>query len=112
MLALILKILLSAAMITLVTWIVRRDTQLAGFVMALPISTMIALVLTQAEYRDPATSTALAKSIFFATPLSLLFFVPFLLAEQLRLSFWLQYASGVALLGLGYYLHRVITGLL
>jgi len=41
-------------------------------------------------------------------PVSLLFFVPFLLAEKLNISFWQSYSAGVGLLIIGFFLHKAI----
>jgi hypothetical protein len=102
----------SATVIAFASWLARKNPQLAGFVVALPISTMLVLALSHAEFNDPAASIKLAKSIFSAIPLSLLFFVPFLLAERLSWSFWVQYGVGTGLLAVGYLLHRLVVPLL
>jgi hypothetical protein len=107
-----LNLVISALVISLTSWLARKSPQLAGFIVALPISTMLVLALSHAELEDPVASVQLAKSIFAAIPLTLLFFVPFLLADRLGWSFWAQYATGTALLGVGYGLHRLIAPLL
>jgi hypothetical protein len=48
----------------------------------------------------------MARSILVALPITLLFFVPFLMRD--RFSFWGAYALGCALLPLGYWVHRLI----
>jgi hypothetical protein len=54
----------------------------------------------------------LAKSIFAAIPVTMAFFVPFLLSERLGLSFWQAYGLGVLTLCLGFLAHRAVVGLL
>ena len=56
-----------------------------------------------------ATSILLAQSIVIAIPISLSFFIPFLLSDRLSLSFWQAYALGCAALPLGFFVHRVVT---
>jgi hypothetical protein len=102
------KILIAASVISLSSWLAGRQPRLAGFLIALPISSMLALVLFQVEYRDPIRAVAFAKSILVAVPLSLLFFVPFLLAERLRWDFWGLYVAGIVLLAAGYFAHKAL----
>ena len=108
----LINLALSATIISIVTWVSNKNPSLGGFLVALPISTMLVLGFSHAEYQDPVASIKLAKSIFAAIPLSLLFFVPFLFAERLGWSFWVQYGVGTGLLGAGYLIHRVVAPML
>lgn len=103
------KIIISAVLISFVSWLSGKKTVLAGFLTALPITTLIALAFSKFQWNDPKQSVLYAKSIFVAIPVSLLFFIPFLLAEKLQLNFWQCYLSGVVLLGLGYFMHTYIA---
>lgn len=89
------KLLLSASVISFSSTLAGRRPDLAGWLIALPISSMIALALTQAEFRDTARSVAFARSILVGVPLSLTFFLPFVFADRIRLSFWWLYGMGV-----------------
>ncbi len=100
----VLNTLVSAAVIALVAWLSRKYPVAAGFIVALPIATMLVLPLSYLQHRDSASVFTMARSIVVALPVTLLFFVPFLLRE--RLSFWGAYGLGCALLPLGYLLHR------
>jgi len=102
------KILLSAILIAFVSWLSGRDTKLAGFLTAMPLVSMIAIAFSQAQFKDSAQSVEYAKSIFTAIPLSLLFFVPFLLAKHISLPFWGLYFCGVAAVFVGYLIHQKI----
>jgi hypothetical protein len=103
------KVLIAAVLISLSSWLAGRQPRLAGFLIALPISSMFALALFYFEYRDPARGAEFARSILAGVPLSLLFFVPFLFAGQLRWNFWWLYLSGIALLAVGFFIHRAIV---
>jgi hypothetical protein len=92
------KILVSGLTIALCSWLAGRSPRLAGLIIALPLNTLLVLVFTQAEYGDPARSVELARGVFSGVFISLLFFVPFLLAEKLKLGFWFCYASGIGLI--------------
>ena len=109
MVLLIGKTLVAAILISFVSWLSGKKTALAGFLTALPLTTLLALAFSHWEYSDTKQSVEYAKSIFIAVPISLLFFVPFLLAEKLNLGFWTCYLIGVALLGVAYFLHSSIV---
>lgn len=99
------KIIAAAILISFVSWLSGKKTGLAGFLTALPLTTMLALAFSQVEWGDPKQSVAYAKSVFVAVPVSLLFFVPFLFAEKMQLGFWQCYSLGVVFLGVGYFIH-------
>ena len=103
------KTLFAAAIISFVSWLSGKKVGLAGFLTALPLTTLLSLAFSQMEWKDSAQSVEYAKSIFVAIPISLLFFVPFLLASKLNLSFWSCYLSGVALLAVGYFIHSYVS---
>ena len=102
----LLNTLISAVVIGLVAWMSRRYPSTAGFIVALPLATMLVLPLAYLQHRDADSVFEMARSILVALPITLLFFVPFLMKD--RLSFWGAYAIGCALLPLGYFLHRAI----
>jgi uncharacterized membrane protein len=102
------KVATSAIIISFVSWLSGKNTGLAGFLTALPVVTLLALAFSQMQWQDQAQSVEYAKSVFYAIPLTLLFFVPFLLAQKLNLSFWACYFTGIALLILGYFIHRTL----
>lgn len=102
------KVLLSGIIISFVSWLSGKKVGLAGFLTALPLTTLLALVFSHVEWKDTAQSVAYAKSIFIAIPVTLLFFVPFLLAHKFNLNFWVCYSSGIALLGVGYFFYTHI----
>jgi uncharacterized membrane protein (GlpM family) len=98
----VIKVFVSAGMIALVSWLAKKNTPLAGFLTALPMTTILALAFTHQQWRDPALSVEYAKSIFFAVPATMTFFIPFLLAQRLNLGFWSCFFSGLFLLLISY----------
>jgi len=82
---------------------------LAGFLTALPLTTLLALVFSQLEWGNSDQSVEYAKSVFIAVPISLLFFAPFLLANKFQLNFWSCYFIGIGLLFVGYLIHANLT---
>ena len=104
-----LNLLVSASVISFSAWLSRRFPALAGFLVAMPVASLLVLPLSYREHGDPASSILLAKSIFFAIPVSLMFFLSFLFAERLGLSFWQAYGLGALALPVGYVAHRLVT---
>ncbi len=83
MMPIVLNIALTSILLSLVLWVSKKNPILGGFILSLPLSTLIVLALSKIQNDDPGNTTLLAKSIFIGVPASLLFFVPFLLAERL-----------------------------
>ena len=99
------KTIVAAVLISFVSWLSGKKTGLAGFLTALPLTTLLALAFSHMEWGDAKQSAEYAKSVFVAIPVSLLFFIPFLMASKLNLGFWTCYSSGIVLLGAGYFIH-------
>lgn len=97
---------LSSALISTVLWVARTNPVLGGFILSLPLTTMVALALSRITGAEPGNTFELAKSTFLAVPLSLVFFVPFLFGH--KLSFWTAYGLGTALLFVAYIVHQTI----
>jgi len=99
------KTVLAAILIGFVSWLSGKKIGMAGFLTALPLTTLLALAFSHMEWGDSKQSVEYAKSVFVAIPVSLLFFVPFLLAQKFNLNFWTCYSMGIFLLGMGYLIH-------
>lgn len=104
----ILKFSIASAIITLSSWLAGKRPDLAGFIIALPVASLIALAFSFAEHRDAEASITFAKSILIGVPVSWLFFAPFFLAERLNLGFVTCYVAGLILLTGGFFLHQYI----
>ena len=103
---LVLNTIVSAVVIGFVAWFSRRYPIVGGFVVAMPLATMLVLPLSYLQHRDATSVFEMARSILVALPITLLFFMPFLLRE--RTSFWGAYLLGCALLPVGYFVHRAV----
>ena len=106
------KTLLAGLIIAFSSWLAGQNPKMAGFIIALPIASLIAIAYTYYEHDNAANSILYAKSILIAVPVSYLFFVPFFFAKQLGNNFWLIYGSGILLLVLGYFIHKFIVNFL
>ena len=107
-----LNMIVSAMVISFASWLAGRLPNLAGFFVALPLATMLVLPLSYREHGSAENSILLAKSIFVAIPVTLAFFLPFLVAGRFGLGFWQAYALGCLALPIGFVLHRVVTRVL
>ncbi len=105
----VLNILVSASVISFAAFLSGRHPASAGFVVALPLATMLVLPLSFLQHGNEANTVLMAKSILVAIPISLSFFLPFLLAERLALSFWSAYFFGCLALPIAFFVHRALT---
>lgn len=106
------KTIVAAILISFVSWLSGKKIGLAGFLTALPLTTLLALAFSHMEWGDSKQSVEYAKSVFVAIPVSLLFFIPFLLANKFNLNFWTCYGVGIVLLGAGYFVHTYLSKLI
>ena len=106
----VLNTLVSALVIGVAAWLSRRYPVTAGFVIALPLATLLVLPLAYLQHRDAGSAFQMARSVLVALPITVLFFIPFLMRD--RFSFWGAYALGCALLPVGYFVHRAIMRVL
>jgi len=104
----ILKILLSASIIAGISWYAGKNPSLAGFLIALPIVSVLAISFSYFQYRDMEKINQFASSIVVSIPLSLLFFIPFILNRWLKWGFFPILLLGFILLFVGYLIHSRI----
>ena len=106
--AFVVKLIVSATLIAFASWLAGRKPILAGFIIALPLTSMLAIVFSYLEYKSIEKTNEFAVSILAAVPLSLFFFIPFLLNKWIKLSFPASYILGVVFLGFAYLIHTAI----
>jgi len=104
----ILKILLSGLVIAFASWLAGKKPILAGFIVALPLMSILSIVFSYAQYRDMEKINQFALSIFAAVPLSLTFFIPFLINKWLKLNFTATFLLALSCLGAAYAIHTLI----
>ena len=106
------KVLLAAFVIAFASWLSGKKPELSGFIIALPIASIIAIVFSYLEHKNTEHSVIFAKSILIGVTISYLFFIPFFFAKSLNMNFWIIYGIGLTLLIIGYFLHKYITSLI
>jgi len=102
------KIIVSGIVIAYVSWLAGKNPILAGFIIALPLMSMLSVIFSYFEYRDMAKINQFAFSILIAVPLSLTFFIPFVLNKWLKMNFPLTYILAIVCVSAAYFLHHSI----
>ena len=95
-------------MIAFCSWISGKRPELAGFITALPLVSIIALAFSYIQHNDMGTTTQYARSILLAVPISYVFFIPFFFTKTSGLGFWLTWSIGLGLLICAYFVHQWI----
>ena len=98
----ILKMVLSSAVIAFTSWLANRKPVLAGFIISLPLVSILSILFAYAEHRDMGKINQFATSILVLVPLSLVFFVPFVLNRWLKMGFAATFSLSLACLVLAY----------
>jgi hypothetical protein len=110
--AFILNVVLSALIIGVAAWLSGRFPRAAGFLVALPLATMLVLPMAYLQHHDTEKTVEFAKSILVAVPVIMLFLLPFIFAFRYGLSFWLSYVLACLWLIPAFFLHRYLVRLL
>lgn len=105
----IFKVFISAIILSFASWLSLKKPSLAGFVISIPIVSIISIALSYFEHRNIEKTVLFAKSILVGIPVSLMFFIPFFFSKNLSMNFFYIYLLGIILLVLGFFVHRYIT---
>jgi len=105
----IVKILFSVALLLAAAEIAKRSTFFGALVIALPLTSMLAMTWLYLDTRDSEKVAAFARDIFFLVPPSLLFFLPFLFASRTHWPFWLNFSTGFTLMAAGMLGYRFLV---
>ena len=106
------KVILAALVIGFASWLSGKKPELSGFIIALPLASILALIFSYLEHKNTESSVIFAKSILVGVPVSYLFFLPFFFAKSLNMNFWLIYILGILLLIIGYFVHKFIVSII
>lgn len=108
----VIKILISSLIIAGASWLAGRSPALAGFIVALPLVSILSIALSYMEYQDMDKINQFAVSILISVPLSLFFFIPFVLNKWIKMNFSLTFTLGIGCLAMAYFLHHFIFKIL
>lgn len=102
----IVKVVVSALVIAVASEVGKRNSFFGALLVALPLTSILALSWLYAETRDNVVVTRLARDIFLLVPGSLVFFLPFLLEPKTGLGFFPNLTAGVVLLAVAMWIMR------
>src|SRR3990167_2311649 len=105
-----LKILISSLVIAGASHLAGKKPVLAGFIVALPLVSLLSLTLAYFEHRDMEKLNQFVVSILTAVPLSLTFFIPFVANRWFKMNFFLTFFLGFICIGLAYGLAYWVLG--
>lgn len=108
MIGVIFKTLFAGAVITFAAWLSGKRPGLAGFIIALPMMSMLSILFSYIQYRDMEKINQFATSIIVSVPLSLTFFIPFILNKWLKWGFAPIYLLALACLFVAYFIQSLI----
>jgi hypothetical protein len=100
------KLVVSALVIAVATEVAKRDSFWGALLVALPLTSILAVSWLYVETRDNTLVTRFARDILLLVPVSLVFFVPFLLETKTRFGFLPNLAVGLGLLALAVWVTR------
>ncbi len=92
------KVLVSALVIAAATEVARRSPFWGALLIALPLTSVLAMSWLYAETRDNQLLTQFARDIFVLVPVSLVFFLPFWLEKKTQFGFIANMVLGLVLL--------------
>jgi hypothetical protein len=94
MISLVLKGVISAVLIVLVSEIARLYPRIGALLLTLPLVSILAFIMTWTRDRNLATISTLARETLVLVPLGLPFFLPLAFAGRMGMGFWSAMAAG------------------
>ena len=79
-------VLIAGLIIAFSSWLAGQNPRMAGFIIALPMASLIAIIFVYFEHSNIEKTVLYAKSILVAVPVSYLFFLPFFFAKQFNMN--------------------------
>ena len=96
MIALIVKIVITALLVAAISELGRRSTLAGALLASLPLTSLLALVWLYHDTGDAAQTADLARAIFWLVLPSLAFFIVFPAGVRAGWGFWTSMSTGVA----------------
>lgn len=105
MLRYVVKVLISATVITIVSEVSKKTGYIGGLIASLPLTSMLALFWLYNDTKDAAKVAQLSTGILLFVIPSLIFFVimPFLLKREVNFYLALAISSSVMMLGYAFF---------
>lgn len=97
MLTLVLRIVIPAIVIFVVSELSRRSPRLGALLLTLPMVSILAFAAAWAKEHDLKSLSRMARETLILVPLGLPFFVPLAFADRFGLGFWSAMIAGLIL---------------
>ena len=97
MTALLVRTFIAVVVIVAASEFGRRSPRLGGFILSLPLVSMVAMLMSWFRDHDIAAISRFARETLVFVVCGLPFFVPLAFAQQLGLGFWAAMMAGTAL---------------
>ena len=110
MLALTLKVALTAAFIVALSELGKRVPGIAGLIVALPLATAMTMALMHIDGEGTAKIATFAWSTLIYTPPSLVFLLTMVFGLWIRLGFWPSLAASVMVTGAAFLAYLYALG--
>ncbi|HKE48520.1 MAG TPA: DUF3147 family protein [Rhodanobacteraceae bacterium] len=96
MIALVVKVLLTAIIVVAVSELAKRSTLAGALLASLPLTSLLALIWLYLDTGSATQAADLARGIFWLVLPSLAFFVVFPLGVRVGWGFWTALGAGIA----------------
>lgn len=100
MMTVILRIVIPAIIIYVVSELSRRSPRLGALLLTLPLVSILAFAAAWSKDHDLKSLSQMARETLILVPLGLPFFVPLAFADRLGLGFWSAMIAGLILASL------------
>lgn len=107
----VIKVIVSAVLIVLITEISKRSTVIGAILASVPLVSFIAMIWMFIETKDTKRISALSLDIFWLVLPSLLFFVIFPQLLKREMNFYLAFALSALVMILGYFVTTILLKL-
>jgi hypothetical protein len=92
------KLALTAAIVVGAAELAKRSLWMGAVLVSLPLVSILSMTWLYIDTRDPSRVSAYAREILYLVPLSLVFFLPFVLEPRTHWPFWANLGCGLGLL--------------
>ena len=93
----IVRVAIAAIIIVIVSDLSKRFPRYGALLLSLPLISVLAFLFSWFQHRDLAAISRLSRETLVLVPLGLPFFLPFVFATRLGLTFWSSLGAGIAL---------------
>ena len=102
----VIKVIISALIIAIVSEIAKRYTLLGGLIAAMPITTLLSIIWIYLENKDPVLISNFLTAVVFGTILSFSFFICAIILLKRGINFYIAMLISLFVLFIGAYVYQ------